>query len=156
MKTLRLEPINTEVAVHTRDNVLTALLAERLDVLMACGGKGLCATCHVHIESGEKSLTPRSERELRTLGNLSRCDSSSRLACQARVLGEDVVVRLPEGMYIERAEDLLTLIGKRAQQDVLHPIRGHVLVAKGRIITRSRVEELRSIDSEMQDLHGQD
>jgi hypothetical protein len=73
----------------------------------------------------------------------------SRLACQARVLGEGVVVELPEGMYIERAEDLMVLLGKRAEQNILHPINGSVLIAKGKIITRTRLEELKSLSAEV-------
>ena len=152
MKTVSLQPIGVDVDLKTESNLLQALLAERLNVLMACGGKGLCATCHVHVEAGGENLTPITKREQRTLGFVSRCDASSRLACQARVLGEGVVVRVPEGMYIERSQDLVAWIGKRAKDDMLHPITGAVLVPKGKVITRSRVEELQSIDEEMKAL----
>jgi ferredoxin len=149
MKTLRFEPINENLLVPTQSDLLQALLAKNLNVLMACGGKGLCATCHVHIREGADMLTPPTAREQRTLAGVTGCDPNSRLACQARVLGEGVVVQLPEGMYIERAEDLTNLIGKRAEQNILHPLNGSVLIAKGKIITRSRVEELKNLHVEV-------
>jgi hypothetical protein len=79
-------------------------------------------------------------------------NENSRLSCQARILGEGVVVRLPEGMYIERAEDLLDLVGTRAERDILHPINGSVLIAKGKVIIRSRIEELKRLNVEMEQL----
>lgn len=152
MKTLTFEPIHESVQVPTQSDLLQALLAKDLKVLMACGGKGICATCHVHIRQGAERLTPRTQREIKTLGFITGCDDSSRLACQARVLGEGVVVELPPGMFIERAEDLMTYLGQRAQTNILHPINGSVLIAQGKIITRSRLEELKSLNVEVQRL----
>lgn len=149
MKTLQFHPTDQRQQVYTESRVLDALLAQDLDVLMACGGKGRCATCHVRIRSGMDKLTPPSERELRTLGFLTNSGAGSRLACQARVLGEGVVVDLPEGTYIEKTDDLLHLLGKRASTDILHPINASVLVRKGKIITRSRIEELEYLNAEV-------
>jgi ferredoxin len=149
VKTLTFEPIHETVEVVTRSALLEGLLSKELKVMTACGGKGLCATCHVHVEKGQESLTPMSEREKRTLGFITSCDSRSRLACQARVIGEGVVVKLPEGMYIERAEDLMNLLGKRAEKNILHPINGSILIAQGKIITRGRLEELKNLQVEV-------
>jgi ferredoxin len=154
MKTLKFEPINETVQVPTRSDLLQALLAKDLKVLMACGGKGICATCHVHVARGADRLTPHTEREMRTLSRITGADPRSRLACQARVLGEGVVVQLPEGMYVERAEDLMSLLGKRAETNILHPINGSVLIAKGKIITRSRLEELKSLHVEVEQVRN--
>ncbi|MBY0460521.1 MAG: 2Fe-2S iron-sulfur cluster binding domain-containing protein [Gemmataceae bacterium] len=155
MKTLTFAPINETRAVVTGTNILQALLAHELDVLMACGGKGMCATCHVRIDRGMDKLTPRTPRETRTLGFVTGASESSRLACQCRILGEGVVVQLPEGMYIERAEDLLALLGQRAERDILHPINGSVLIAKGKIITRTRLEELKRLNAEVESIKNQ-
>ncbi|MCS6852887.1 MAG: (2Fe-2S)-binding protein [Gemmataceae bacterium] len=152
MKTLTFEPIHETVQVRTESDLLQALLAKNLKVLMACGGKGICATCHVHVRRGADQLTPRTPREVKTLSYITGCDADSRLACQARVLGEGVVVELPEGMYVERVEDLMSLLGQRAQMHILHPINGSVLIAKGKIITRSRLEELKNLNVEVQRL----
>lgn len=146
MKNVELMPVGKKVAVHTNERVLDAMLAQELKVLMACGGKGLCATCHVWVDQGMEKLTPCTEREKRTLQRVTGCDARSRLSCQARVLGEGVVVRLPDGMFIQSAVDLETFIGQRAATHILHPIDGRVLVEKGKIITRSRIMELKSVD----------
>lgn len=149
MKTLTFQPINERLEVKTESTLLQALLAKELNVLMACGGKGLCATCHVHVRKNPDKLTPQTQREVRTLSILTGCDSSSRLACQARVLGEGVVVELPEGMYIEKVEDIMSLLGTRAEKNILHPINGSILIAKGKIITRTRLEELKNLNAEV-------
>ncbi len=152
MKNVNLQPINRTVTVPTRTSLLDALLATQLEVPMACKGRGLCATCHVYVQKGEDRLSPITEREMQTLARISGVGSNSRLSCQARVLGEGVVVRLPEGMYFERVEDLYDLIGTRAERDILHPIDGTVLISKGKLITRSRVDELKRLNVEIEQL----
>ncbi len=149
MKTVQFEPIHETQDVHTRSSLLDALLAKQLQVLMSCGGKGLCATCHVKVKQGADRLSPRTPREQRTLSYITNVSPESRLACQCRVLGEGVVVELPRGMYIERAEDLMSLLGTRATGDILHPINGSILIAEGKIITKSRLEQLRDLGSEV-------
>jgi ferredoxin len=149
MKTLTFHPINESCAVPTNTDVLQALLAKDLKVLMACGGKGICATCHVKVKAGAEKLTPRTPREQRTLSFITGVGKESRLACQTRVLGDGVVVELPEGMYVERVEDLMSLLGQRAEKNILHPINGSVLIAQGKIITKSRLEELKHLNVEV-------
>lgn len=155
MKQVTLEPGGRRVSVHTEDNVLEALLSEKLNVMRACGGKGLCATCHVWIESGMQDLTPMTAREKRTLGRVSGANERSRLSCQACILGDDVVVSLPDGMFVESFSDLESLVGKRAQENILHPIDMRVLVEKGKIIVRSRIMELRDLDVDMQNIRSE-
>lgn len=141
-KTVRLEPIAQETSVETNGNLLSVLLNKELDVLKECGGRGMCATCHVYVKEGMESLTPMNRREQRTLEIITTCKLNSRLACQARVLGEGVVVELPPGMYINSLQDIEALIGRRAEQDLLHPITGQVLVESGKLITRSILKQL--------------
>jgi ferredoxin len=124
--------------------VLRALLSEKVPVVMACGGKGLCATCHVYIDAGEESLTPRTKKEVRTLGLLHDAQPCSRLACQAQVLRDGVQVRLPAGLRIEKSEDLEALVGRRTEVPVLHPVDGRILVVPGKLITRSVVVTLKA------------
>lgn len=155
MKTVKFNPIDEAIQIRTNNTVLKALLSQQLDVLTACGGKGLCATCHVYIDSGSENLTPKTPREERTLACLTRSDPNSRLACQCRVLG-DVTVRLPKGMYVEKAEDLMNLLGKRATDDVLHPVDGSVLIAAGKLITRSRLNKLQHLKDQVEQLRNSD
>lgn len=155
MKNVMLMPMGKQVSVKTESRVLDVLLGEELQVLMACGGKGLCATCHCWIEEGMDKLTPRTARELQTLKRVSGATETSRLTCQAKVLGEGVVVRLPDGLFIESTKDLESLIGKRATDNILHPIQGVVLVQKGKIITRSRIMELQDLDVDMDQMRAE-
>ena len=146
-KTVRLEPIAQESSIQTNGNLLSVLLNKDLDVLKECGGRGMCATCHIYVQDGADSLTPINRREQRTLEVISSCKPNSRLACQARVMGEGVVVELPPGMYVNSLQDIEALIGRRAESNLLHPITGAVLVEAGKLITRSMLKQLASTDT---------
>jgi ferredoxin len=141
-KTVRLEPIAQDTSVATNDNLLSVLLNKDLDVLRECGGRGMCATCHVYVRDGMEGLSPINRREQRTLEVITSCKTNSRLACQARVLGNGVVVELPSGMYINSIKDIEDLIGRRAEQNLLHPVTGQILVEEGKLITRSMLKQL--------------
>lgn len=141
-KTVRLEPIAQESTIATNGNLLSVLLNKDLDVLKECGGRGMCATCHIYVTDGMEALTPINRREQRTLEVITSCKTNSRLACQARVLGEGIVVELPPGMYVNSLQDIEALIGRRAEQNLLHPINGAVLVEAGKLITRSMMMQL--------------
>lgn len=146
MKEISLEPIHKKVAVATNSRVLDTLLAEQCPVMMACGGQGICATCHVYVNKGHDSLTPKSDREIRTLGLITGATENSRLSCQCRVLGEGVEIQLPEGMYVESIQDIEKLIGRRSNMPILHPKDGRILIQKGKIITRSYIMQLQDVD----------
>jgi len=141
-KTIKLDPINIEVAIQTNDNLLAGLLQGELHVMKECGGRGMCATCHVYVTQGMESLSPINRRELRSLEVITTCTKYSRLACQARVVGEGIVVELPAGMYISEIDNIEDLIGRRADDNILHPITGTILVEAGKLITRSMISQL--------------
>jgi ferredoxin len=147
VKIVKLEPIGQQTSVETNGNLLSVLLNKELDVLKECGGRGMCATCHIYVSEGMDSLSPMARREQRTLEVITSCKPNSRLACQARVLANGVVVELPPGMYINSLQDIEALIGRRADQNLLHPITGEVLVEEGKLITRSTMKQLESTTS---------
>jgi ferredoxin len=151
-KTVRIDSINEETSVQTNDNLLSLLLTKELKVLQECGGRGICATCHIYIKDGMDQLSPMSRREQRTLEVITTCKMNSRLACQARVVGDGVVVDLPAGMYISEVEDIESLIGQRATQDILHPLYGTVLVETGKLITRSMISQLQQTRGEVSEV----
>lgn len=155
MKTVNLQPLNDDVSVRTETVLLETLLAHRCEIAMACGGQGICATCHVFVKEGGASLTPPTVREQRTLSLITGSTGRSRLACQARVIGEGVVVELPEGMYLSSSTDLLSLVGRRTDVPILHPRDGRTLIDKGKIITKSRILELQGEDLNVMDLRSQ-
>ncbi|AFZ54088.1 2Fe-2S iron-sulfur cluster-binding protein [Cyanobacterium aponinum AL20118] len=148
-KTIRLDPLGKETAIKTNDNLLSGLLKNELNVMQECGGRGMCSTCHVYIKEGMESLSPLNRREKRTLEVITTCKMNSRLACQARVIGDGVVVELPSGMYLSQIDDVESLIGRRAQQNILHPISGKILVEEGKLITRSMITQLSDTKGEV-------
>lgn len=141
-KVVRLEPIGQESSIETNGNLLSVLLNKELDVLKECGGRGMCATCHIYVQEGMEALSPISRREQRTLEVITSCKPNSRLACQSRVLAEGITVELPPGMYVNSLQDIEALIGRRAEQPMLHPITGQVLVEQGKLVTRSMLKQL--------------
>jgi ferredoxin len=154
-KTVRLEPISQETTVETNGNLLSVLLHKDLDVLRECGGRGMCATCHIYVKEGMSSLTPINRREQRTLEVITSCRTNSRLACQARVMKEGVVVELPPGMYVNSVKDIEDLVGRRAAEDLLHPLTGQILVEGGKLITRSTLNSINNISFNINDYYAQ-
>lgn len=146
MKEILLQPLNERVSVATQTRVLDTLLAKQCNVMMACGGQGICATCHVFVEQGGESLSPMNDREKRTLGLITGAVEHSRLACQCRVIGEGVQIRLPEGMFVQSFNDLEELIGKRTQQPILHPLDSRILIQANKFITRTAIMQLSDVD----------
>ena len=147
MKQIKLQPLNQDVEVSTDSTLLSVLIKQEMNVLQACGGQGRCATCHVYIQAGEKSLSPKSEQEILTLSFITSSKANSRLACQAKVWQDGIVIEVPQGMYIGSIGELKNLIGKRAQQNLIHPLTGDVLVEEGKLILRSALEKMTEIDS---------
>jgi ferredoxin len=145
-KRVRIEPISQIADIETNGNLLAVLMQEDLSILKECGGRGMCATCHVYIQEGMAALSPIARREQRTLEVITTCKPNSRLACQAKVIAEGVVVELPVGMYIQSIQDIEALIGRRCERPMLHPVTGQTLVGIGQLITRSMVRQLESTD----------
>jgi ferredoxin len=148
-KTIKIDPFNLEAAIQTNDNLLSGLIKKDLNIMRECGGRGLCATCHIYVKDGIDSLSPISRREQRTLEVITTCNQYSRLACQARVLGEGVVVELPGGTYISQIDDVESLIGRRSEENILHPLTGAVLVEAGKLITRSMITQLKDTQGQV-------
>ncbi|MEO1483298.1 MAG: 2Fe-2S iron-sulfur cluster-binding protein [Myxococcota bacterium] len=154
MKSLALAGYQDPVEVVTESRVLDALIQSGSDVLMACGGKGICATCHVYVQSGAENLSPMNAREKLSLKTLSNVKPNSRLACQAKVLGDGVEVTTPGVTYLVESQDLLSLIGRVTDVDIVHPVNGSTLVQAGKIITRSRIEQLKSVDTDVAEMRA--
>lgn len=152
MKRVEIEGAEDPVEIHTNQRLIDALALSGTKLLMACGGKGLCATCHVYIKAGPDRLAPRTPREQMSLRMLSDCRPNSRLACQAKVTGDGVEVTLPRGRYLTATRDLESLIGRRADERILHPVDGRVLIDVGKIITRTRISELNQVDVDVAEL----
>ncbi len=88
-------PAGKAVEVPRGASILEAAEAAEVVLPHNCGGVCACTTCHVWVEAGLASLSEIGEREDDQLNEASGLRESSRLGCQARVGGEDVVVRIP-------------------------------------------------------------
>lgn len=62
----------------------------------ACGGNLACSTCHVYVERGLDSLPDISDKENDIMDKAFDVRAESRLACQARLADDDVVVEISE------------------------------------------------------------
>lgn len=156
MKTVSFRADGSKQIVATEARLLDALLAKSLPVKMLCGGRGLCATCHVYITAGESQLTPPTQREKLSISILTGAQPNSRLSCQARVCGEGVEVAIPNGLYVESFAELEALIGQRTGMSILHPITGDVLVEANKIIIRSSIMQLKDVDFSISELKLKD
>lgn len=134
------------ITVMQNTRLLDALLQREVPVKMFCGGRGLCATCHCYITSNMENLTPIGSQESLTLSILTGARANSRLACQANIIGGDIEVELPQGLYIESVSDLEALVGKRTSIPILHPVTGDTLIPEGKIITRTLIMQLSDVD----------
>ena len=62
----------------------------------ACGGNLACSTCHVWVEAGLESLPEVTDKENDIMDKAFDVRAESRLACQARVGNEDIVVEITQ------------------------------------------------------------
>jgi len=62
----------------------------------ACGGNLGCSTCHVYVQEGFDSLGDIKDKENDIMDKAFDVRPESRLACQAKVADEDLVVEISE------------------------------------------------------------
>ncbi len=75
-------------------SLLDVALTHGVQIEHACGGVGICATCHVIVDKGMESLSEAGEEELDAVERAPDNTPGSRLACKAVVKG-DVTVTIP-------------------------------------------------------------
>lgn len=146
MKEVSFRADHDKVSLQAGARLLDALIIKKVGVKMLCGGRGLCATCHVYITKNPQCLTPRTSQEKLRLKVLSAAQANSRLACQAQVIDGGVEIALPEGLYLESLSTLESLIGKRTSDAILHPVTGEVLIQSNKIITRTAIMKAKDVD----------
>ena len=77
-------------------SILEIALGNGMEIDHACGGVCACATCHVKIKSGIKSINVPTDDEQDQLEEAPGLSHNSRLGCQSVPNGsEDVVVQVP-------------------------------------------------------------
>jgi len=75
-------------------SLLDIALANDIPIECACGGVGVCGTCHVIVEEGMDHLSAAEDDEFDTVDHVPGNALNSRLACMA-VVGGDVTVSIP-------------------------------------------------------------
>jgi 2Fe-2S ferredoxin len=95
MPRVTFQPDGKGADVAPGTSLLDAAEAAGVDLPSNCGGVCACTTCHVWVEAGMSSLSDVEDREDDKLQEAAGLSAHSRLACQARVGREDVVVRVP-------------------------------------------------------------
>jgi len=89
-------PEGAAIEAQDGESVLDVALRNGIGIEHACEKVCACTTCHVYIREGMDSLNEIEENEDDMLDKAWGLDPDSRLSCQARVDGEDLVVEIPK------------------------------------------------------------
>ena len=94
MPMLTILPSGKTMNVAEGTTILEGLLAADAGIQPKCGGKAQCASCHIYVHDGRKTLSKLQREENERLDQIIGVGSKSRLACQARLGAEDVTVEV--------------------------------------------------------------
>jgi ferredoxin, 2Fe-2S len=94
MPMLTILPSGKTMSVAEGTTILEGLLAADAGIQPKCGGKAQCASCHIYVHDGRKTLSKLQREENERLDQIIGVGSKSRLACQARLGAEDVTVEV--------------------------------------------------------------
>lgn len=84
------------VEVPQGASILEAAETGHAQVGHSCGGVCACSTCHVFVRKGLESLSEQDDLEMDRLDLAFDVRPTSRLACQAKLGGEDLEVIITE------------------------------------------------------------
>ncbi len=147
MSTITLKIDGKPVQAEANATILSVFREHDILVNQICGGQGMCASCHFFVVDGVGALTEPTKQEQMTLQFTKIDRPGARLACQTRVIGEGIVIELPNGTFVESVEDLEQEIGKKAKKTLIHPMTGEVLVEAGKLVMRSALEKMKEASS---------
>jgi len=89
-------PQGAVLEAPTGVSILDTLLANHIEIEHACEKSCACTTCHVVVREGGESLDAAEEKEEDMLDKAWGLEANSRLGCQAKVRGADLVVEIPK------------------------------------------------------------
>ena len=89
-------PQGAEFEAPEGETLCNILLANHIDIEHACEKSCACTTCHVVVREGHESLDPAEEKEEDLLDKAWGLEATSRLSCQARLRGADLVLEIPK------------------------------------------------------------
>jgi 2Fe-2S ferredoxin len=72
------------------------LLKHGIEIEHACEKSCACTTCHVVVREGYDSLDPAEEKEEDMLDKAWGLEATSRLSCQTKARGADLVIEIPK------------------------------------------------------------
>jgi ferredoxin len=147
MTTVTLSIDSRQVSAEQNSTLLSVFKAHDIPLNQICGGQGMCASCHLFVIDGVDALTPPTHQEQMTFQFTKIDRPGARLACQTRVISDGVVIELPKGTFVKSEQDLEREIGKKAQQTLIHPMTGEVLVEAGKLVMRSALEKMKDSSS---------
>ncbi len=101
MPTIRVLPLDVEIAAREGDTVMEAAQAEGYYWPTTCGGEARCTTCACEVIEGGAGLTEMGRAERKALvaeRGESVLRTAVRLACQARVAADGRVVVMKPGV----------------------------------------------------------
>ena len=88
-------PAGKEIDAAPGKSICDVLLDNGVDIEHACEKQAACTTCHVVVREGFDSLEDATEKEEDMLDKAWGLEATSRLSCQAKVAGEDLVIEIP-------------------------------------------------------------
>lgn len=83
------------LTVEGGSDLLSALVAEKIFIPSACGGRSTCAMCKVRVVEGGGSILPTEEPHL----SAGERQNQVRLSCQVKVRG-DLHIEIPEELFL--------------------------------------------------------
>ena len=89
-------PEGETIEVESGVTICEAALEHHIEIEHACEMSCACTTCHVIVREGFDSLEESEELEDDMLDKAWGLEPESRLGCQARVAGEDLVIEIPK------------------------------------------------------------
>jgi len=89
-------PQGAEIEAQPGISICDALLENHIDIEHACEKSCACTTCHVIVREGFNALEPAEEKEEDLLDKAWGLEANSRLSCQAKVSGADLVIEIPK------------------------------------------------------------
>lgn len=84
---------NKSIPLTSNKSLLKHIQDDYIDWMHACGGKGRCTTCRIHVLEGMENLSPFSAAELK-FKNQGRLLENERLTCQSYAYG-DILAEVP-------------------------------------------------------------
>ena len=89
-------PEGAEIEAPAGTSLCEAMLEHDVEIEHACEMSCACTTCHVVVREGGASLAPADEKEDDMLDKAWGLEADSRLSCQARMDGADLVIEIPK------------------------------------------------------------